>query len=308
MRWTRIAWAGCAAPLLGGCLGVYHPHEDHLAEHTVAHSQAEVSREIHRRAREAWQTVRAEFPRKMFTAEFRDGFLDGYSDYLDRGGEAQPPAVPPLRYTQNKKYFTPEGHALVRDYFLGFQYGTEVAIATGARQYFTVPVLIPEQASPPHLLDPLPPAAPANPIPQSDAPVKPKPVANPMPPVKPAPLPGPEPLPIPKQMSRRPVPKPPAAPAPMPEDDGLSKFAPTLSPRPVLEVPAAEIVIPPVPAAPAVPTSGKSEPSVPKPAAPKLPEPPREVGSIPDDIPTPPVIHDLPPLNLPVIHPDPVKK
>lgn len=291
MRWTRIAWAGCAVPLLGGCLGIYHPHHDHLAESGVTHSQAEVSREIHRRAREAWQTVRCEYPRKMFTAEFRDGFLDGYSDYLDRGGDAQPPAVPPLRYTQNRKYFTPEGHALVRDYFLGFQYGTDVAVATGARQYFTVPVLIPEQGGSPHILNPLPSAG-SIPIPPSDAPIVPKPAVKPMPP--------PDPLPIPRPMSRRPGAKPPVAPAPMPEDDGHSKFGPPA------EVSVPEVV---VPAVPAVPSSGKSEPSEPKPAAtPKLPEPPREVGTLPDDIPTPPVIHDVPEINLPVIHPDPVKK
>ena len=61
MRWTRVAWAACLAPLLGGgCLTVYHPHRDHLADRAVAHSQNEISREIHRKAREAWEHEKAQ--------------------------------------------------------------------------------------------------------------------------------------------------------------------------------------------------------------------------------------------------------
>src|SRR5439155_23053559 len=89
--------------------------------------------------------VREQFPRKCFTAEFRDGFVEGYVDYLDRGGNAQPPVVPPIRYTRNH-YLTPDGHLLVKDYFLGFRYGLDVAVASGHRQYLVVPVLVPERS------------------------------------------------------------------------------------------------------------------------------------------------------------------
>jgi len=128
MRWKRIAWSVGLAPFLGGCHTVYHSPHGVVAEHVLAKSDQEITREIHRKALDAWHEVRCEFPRKVFSAEFRDGFLDGYTDYLDRGGDAQPPAVPPPRYTQNKKYFTPEGHLLIRDYFLGFKYGTDVQL------------------------------------------------------------------------------------------------------------------------------------------------------------------------------------
>ena len=131
MRWKRVAWAGCLAPVLGGCHTAF-PARALVADAPAAHTEAAIERQIHQHAREAWRAVRAEYPRKAFSPEFRDGFLDGYSDYLDRGGDAGPPAVPPPRYTDNPKYFTPEGHVLVRDYFLGFKYGADVAAATGS--------------------------------------------------------------------------------------------------------------------------------------------------------------------------------
>src|SRR5207302_357229 len=64
--------------------------------------------QLRKEAKAAWQEVCEQFPRKCFTEEFRAGFIDGYVDYLDRGGNAQPPLVPPRRYTRND-YMTPEG-------------------------------------------------------------------------------------------------------------------------------------------------------------------------------------------------------
>ncbi|HEY2908896.1 MAG TPA: hypothetical protein VGI99_01550 [Gemmataceae bacterium] len=164
MRWKWVARATCLAPMLGGCVGVYHPHDSLLAERGVVQSEQEISRMIHRRAREAWQEVCRQYSRRPFTPEFHDGFLDGYSDYLDRGGDGQPPAVPPPRYTQNKHYYSPEGHVRLRDYLLGFKYGTDVAIASGQRQYLTVPVLIPD-APEATLVEAAPEASPITPAP-----------------------------------------------------------------------------------------------------------------------------------------------
>lgn len=317
MRRMRVVWAVCMAPVFGGCLTAYQPHRDHLAEHAVAHSERDVTREIRRKARDAWQAVRCEFPRKVFSAEFRDGFIDGYSDYLDRGGDGQPPAAPPIRYTQNKKYYTPEGHALMRDYLLGFQYGTDVAVATGQRQYLTVPVLIPDSIPPLHRIEqPLPSAG--SPTPGSDATVKPIP-------------PPPAPLPAPKPMTRlaapRPVGKePPAnavsAPAPVSDSD-LSKFGRPGSGLPKGLVPplpeGGAPRVPPLPGIPAIPPTpvvpmprSQAEPSpsgvIPASGV-KLPPPPSAVKDLPDDVPTPPVLLDLSDLPvIPVNHPEPTKK
>jgi hypothetical protein len=60
------------------------------------------------------------------------------------------PAVPPAEYTRHKEYFTENGQCLVKEYFLGFKTGQEIAIASGQRQILTVPVLLPlEPTGPP---------------------------------------------------------------------------------------------------------------------------------------------------------------
>ena len=53
------------------------------------------------------------------------------------------PAVPPARFTRHARYYTPEGHCLLQQYFVGFRDGQEVAVASGLRPYLTVPVLLP---------------------------------------------------------------------------------------------------------------------------------------------------------------------
>jgi hypothetical protein len=310
MRWKQVAWAGCLAPFVGGCLTAYKPSHHHLAEHSVSKAERAVSRAIQNKARSAWQTVRSEFPRKMFSAEFRDGFLDGYSDYLDRGGDSSPPAVPPVRYTQNSKYYTPEGHALMRDYLLGFKYGSDVAVATGQRHYLTVPVLIPEGTG--YAIEET--ASVAVP-PTIDVPVKPMPPAQPLPAPRPlSKLPMPRPLPG-KEAPPRAV----SSPANDPEvskfgtgpSSPLNGFVPQVPP-----LKSEDPLVPPLPGLPGIPTippapmSAKPPVSEVVPAsAVSLPAPPREILDLPDDLPTPPVLNDLPDLPpLPVNHPEPVKK
>ncbi len=306
MRWKRALWLGCLAPVFGGCLHVDQSRHDAMAEHGVAQSERDIVREIHKKAREAWVAVRSEFPRKLFTPEFRDGFIEGYTDYLDRGGDAQPPVVPPMRYTQNKKYFTPEGHVLVRDYFLGFKYGADVAVATGQRQYLTVPVLIADKGEAIEALPFAPGSMPIPPLSGSDAPVKP------------VPAPAPQPLPSPRPMSRLPLPRklpneqPPARVSTVPDLEEGSKFGPP----PPLKRGVPEIApvpsIPGVPSIPAIPVPGGSSSRVSpiiQASGVKLPEPPSEVLNLDPDLPTPPFVYEIPDLPpLPVNHPDPVKK
>ena len=119
MGWKKVALAGCVAPTLGGCNVAKLVTHNLVNEPLVAHTERAIERDLRSDARASWQEVRSQFPRRMFTADFRDGFVDGYGDYLAHGGTAQPPAVPPLKYTRNKKYYTPEGHCLIRDYTSG---------------------------------------------------------------------------------------------------------------------------------------------------------------------------------------------
>jgi hypothetical protein len=292
MRWKRVAWAGCLVPAVGGCSVGVHAARDAAAETRAAHAGRGVDRAIRQAAREAWRGVADEHPRRAFTAEFRDGFLDGYADYLDRGGDGQPPAAPPARYAHNPKYFSPEGHALLRHYFLGFRYGAEVAIASGRRHYFTVPVLIPDTG----------PGSgggewqqEGRAVPSADLPL-----ATATPPVASAP-PGPrpaDPLPAPRKVPPGPAagpPQPPAlvgAPAPPPEPAPAKPAVPEVGPPKFL-------ALPPLPAEVAAPAPRELPPPRPlTPAGPVgtgLPLPPAEVPEAPDGVPLP-VLDPLPPL------------
>lgn len=226
MRRKVVALIGCFAPLTG-CT-TYK-----LVGHNVVHEvvQYEDDQKIRHRLRtdaeRLWQTIAAEYPRRTFSREFRDGFVDGYADYLDSGGTAGPPLVPPVRYRRSK-YFCPEGQALVRDYFAGFKYGTEVACATGQRQFLTVPVLLPvEKPDPPLSIS----------VSESTKPTMPPPP------------------PLPSEEGAETIP-PPGIPldAPMP----VPAVPPVPDAGPRNDMPKAT---PPAPAGPAVPSVGKIRPA-----------------------------------------------
>lgn len=304
MRWKSVALVGAAWPAVAGCNIVHNAAHNIANEPQVVCTQHGIEHDLRKQARGAWQEVRGEYPRRAFTAEFRDGFLDGFVDYLDRGGNASLPAVPPVKYTRHKKYFTEEGQCLVKDYFLGFKYGQEIAIATGKRQFLTVPVLLPKQPSGP------PPFTLANPgtilhappvvSPEAPATVAPIPLPAPtQPPVAAPPKPAAPVLPPPKPVPNSGLPVPPAAQA---EPDRLPRLTPPLptnplpvplgvNPPPVLEIPVAATGVPNLP---------------------RLPAPPAEVPELPAYIPTPstwdelPIVppeHTMPPV-VPPTHPE----
>lgn len=274
MRWKWVVRAACLAPMFGGCVGVYHPRDDWAAERGANQFEREIRRTIERRAREAWQEVVRQYSRRQFTPEFRDGFLDGYTDYLDRGGDGQPPAAPPPRYTQNKHYYTPEGHVRLRDYLLGFKYGTDVAVASGQRQFLTVPVLVPVAA------ESIESVVTAEETPAASAPL---------------------PLAMPRAMAA----PPPTAEVSAPGQNPPPEIVPTVPTIPP---------IPSLPSVPELPSPQSRTPATSpvKPASGGyLPPPPHEVGELPPEVPMPPNRDDafepLPPnFDLPPLAPQPV--
>lgn len=208
MRWKPVLLLGPLVPVSGCNLFQLAAH-NLINEPVTRRDERQLDRRLDAESRETFAEVCRQFPARTFTPEFADGFTDGYVDYLQHGGTPSPPAVPPLRYRRTA-YFTPHGHALVKDYMVGFQYGAEVAAATGQRQFLTVPVLLPEQppdvplavtrlpAPPETSTDPADPTTPAPPI----GPPAPVPLGNPVPakpgdgaiPVVPPPNPVPDPL------------------------------------------------------------------------------------------------------------------
>jgi len=308
MRWKRFAYAGLLPPLLAGCHDSCFTARDLVNEHRTVRNEEAITRELRKDARCAWREVRSQFPRRMFSEEFRDGFLDGYTDYLDRGGDASPPLVPPARYTRNKKYFTPEGQCLLKDYFLGFKYGTDVAVATGCRQFLTVPVLLPmkENCCPPAggpvvsepvqpvVVSPLMTVDPrgANPVTFPLAKPRPLPATKAAPPTDPGNI---------ESGQKFTIPPPPPENRPLPGELPLPDRA--IDSDVNIPVPVPSLPLPAPPTRSDVPTSddvlpaafeeSKFRPNV-APAIYRLPEPPVEVPVLPDGVPTPSVLDDLP--------------
>ncbi len=309
MHWKSVALALCSVPVLAGCGAV----RNLTGESRQAHTQRAIECDLRADAHAAWLTVRAQNDRRAFTDEFYDGFLDGFVDYLDRGGAAQPPVAPPIKYVRNKNYYTPEGHCLINDYYLGFKYGTDVATASGRRQFLTVPVLLADPNCPPAA--PAIPGAPAVPyVP------KPKPKSDdPLPPPRPVPeggnkfndpnkvddpFKGLELPPLPGTEPARPVP-----PLPKPELPVIKPFNPDLSgsgkfgtgpldpdllpvPYPPLPVPGPPAFVPlPLP----VPSDPRGPMSLPVPVLKvSLPAPPDAVPLLPAYVPTPSLLDAVP--------------
>jgi hypothetical protein len=297
MGWKSVAWTSCLLPVLAGCGSVHKL----TTEAQFAHTECAIKHDLRKDAHSAWQCVREQHPRRAFTAEFHDGFLDGYVDYLDRGGGAQPPAVPPMKYVRGKKYYTPEGHCLINDYYLGFKYGADVAVASGRREFLTVPVLLPDTACPNGQVS-VNPGAPVVPF----KPLSPNPGAAPKPKSDTPPLPAPRELPKnnkfgePKKSDDPPLLSPESPEQPAFPDEGIERPIPPL-PKP--EVP----VIPPF--NPTRPGGKFAPPQVPpNPDLLPIPDPPLPVPNwrfeplpVPPDEPkrtTPPVL-DPPQLTVP---------
>lgn len=273
MRWMSAVLAGVIGPAVAGCHLAYNAGRNAINDPHVFMTQVGITHELRRAARAAWEEVRDQYPH--CTAEFQDGFEDGYVDYLDRGGNGSLPAVPPSRYTRHKKYFTENGHCLLKEYFLGFKHGQETAIATGRRQYLTVPVLFP----------------PPKPAPPPFNVISPEPPPTMTPPQPPGPLGPTGSTPVPGQGVReapRDVPMVVVPPAPGP--------APVLQLQPPAKPPGKDR---PTPEFDPVPKPGPDEERVPSPTPP--------IPVAPEIRPLPPVVppnHSVPP-PLPPNHPQP---
>ena len=142
MPWKVLLLALSVAPL-SGCLLARDTARNLFNEPAELHDNKKIARQLRRDATAVWAEVRGRSPQQSFTADYGDGFADGYVDHLESGGTVQPPAVPPLKYRRSR-YMNVEGHALIRDYFCGFKHGCDVAAASGKRDLITVPILLPE--------------------------------------------------------------------------------------------------------------------------------------------------------------------
>lgn len=253
MRWTSVALAACVVPALTGCGALRRGSTD---EGGLRLARRDAAVEYRRDAEGAWERLRTRHSGRGFSADFRDGFLDGYADFCDRGVGCEAPPVPPVPYARYKRFFGRGGNDLVRDYYAGFQHGADTA-AAGSR-----PVPAPAPSDPPRALPPRPADMPPPKQPDFNKFGEPKKKGSDDPPLLPPPAGGASTSPLPK--SELPVIKPFG-----PDPSAGGKFAP---------VPAdVERVPPPFPPLPVdVPLAVPSD-------APKLSVPP--VGPVPIPVP-----------------------
>src|SRR5437763_11551304 len=136
--WTMLC-SGCALVQDGSrnlCSGFCAPFE--------AHRENARNR---RWAEDAWLGVSGSDGPCKRNDDYAQGFKDGYTEYLYRGGDGEPPLLPPLRY-RHVKYQTPQGYGAVEDWFAGYRHGAGVARDTGARRWITGPTGLPEAHGP----------------------------------------------------------------------------------------------------------------------------------------------------------------
>jgi hypothetical protein len=102
-------------------------------------------------AEAAWEEVQAATPNHPYSADYAQGFKDGFETYLYQGGTGEPPPVAPPRY-RTLRYQTPQGYQAIQDWFAGYRHGADVAHRGGYRQWVTGPTSLrcllplPEQA------------------------------------------------------------------------------------------------------------------------------------------------------------------
>ncbi len=89
-------------------------------------------------AEAAWDDYGKCHPDACASSYFSQGFVDGFADYLNYGGNGQPPPVPPWRY-QRYRYKNPDGLEADEEWFAGFRAGAAAAIASGLRRLEVVP-------------------------------------------------------------------------------------------------------------------------------------------------------------------------
>ncbi len=92
-------------------------------------------------ARDAWRKVPDE-EGKCYSADYVKGFEDGFVDYVDAGGNGEPPAAPPP-HRQRTLLRWEEGQNMIEDWYAGFRHGARVARASGLRERAIMPIARP---------------------------------------------------------------------------------------------------------------------------------------------------------------------
>jgi hypothetical protein len=177
---TSLKLVVLATCLLGpGCQFACTVARNIVHEPLLACDEKATKHRCRKLGKQAWNEMVRQYG-DAFSCDYREGFVDGFVDYLYYGGcnggpagsggctgghcgaantanatpAANPvapgenveypvcPPVPPERY-RRKRYMTPEGCAAVEDWFAGFRHGAATAMASGLRNLVVIPVQCP---------------------------------------------------------------------------------------------------------------------------------------------------------------------
>lgn len=233
----------CAAMTasLTGCQVASNALHNTCFEWTRACSDCQEDWALKSQASAAWDAARGSS--KCSSADFADGFKDGYIDFLKYGGNGKAPYVPPRKYWHSR-FRTPEGYLAASDWFAGFSHGSATARESNGRRWNVLPSRCTVEnggdcaacAPPPITI--LPPMKAPQPLPGT----------QPLPPLWSPPLPG-QPSPVPSPLPSGPVPS-----DTVPSGKLPTMLPPLAGPGSTTTAPVAQVsgVMPP-PVAPMVP-------------------------------------------------------
>lgn len=168
MRWkASLLYLGLCLPSTG-CHVFWYGTYNLVEESVRALDERSTCQRNANLAHVAWRRVEEETGSdRTYSADYICGFKQGFADYLDSGGAAEAPPLPPPRYW-TVHYQTPEGRQAVADWTTGFRHGALLARDSGFREErVLVPVSLrcPGQLTPP-LIGPS-----ANPLPETPLPM-----------------------------------------------------------------------------------------------------------------------------------------
>lgn len=92
----------------------------------------------------AWNEFCTKNSQETFSRDYHSGYLSGFIYSALRGGNGEPPAVPPECYWK-ESFRTPEGQARVQNWFNGYRQGAQTALIGGYRDRELLPLSRPLQ-------------------------------------------------------------------------------------------------------------------------------------------------------------------
>jgi hypothetical protein len=161
--WGRLLVIAAAVAGSPGCalLGSVPLLGERICEHIDDYAEHRRNRKW---AREAFAQLEGAAGRPLAPA-YRDGYLDGFTEFLYRGGSGEPPALPPAKY-RALCYQNLAGYQAIEVWFVGYRDGAAAARAGGYRDFVTGPTALRPTSLPDPLLPVAPPIPPTLPAPK----------------------------------------------------------------------------------------------------------------------------------------------